>query len=212
MAKDTSRKKVRKNISRTFDRTPKVWLAQLTGLPKPSSDAFLRLRRDVLCLSRADASRLLRVARNTVWDWETDYRAPPFAAYLALRLVADAMRHHLSGDPWRSGVALAGYAAPYSEPVPLSAQPLDDPSRQFVSRRERAARLRARMAQFSTIYNAGYMVRDAMHGPDERRQDYAWRFLAVLQNEVKTCHDAEALIYAVADAITASPHGVPWEG
>jgi hypothetical protein len=81
----------------------------------------------------------------------------------------------------------------------------------YRSRRERAAELRERMACFSTIYNAGWLVRDAQSGPTQRLDEAMMRFVAVLLQEMRTCRDFEALIYAVADTITCSRHGVPWE-
>ena len=209
MAKDTSEKKARKDIPRTFDRRPKPWLRAITDLPKPTSETLLTLRRDVLNLSRADAAKVLRVARNTVWDWETDYRRAPFSAFLALRLLANEMRQHLSGDPWRN--------RPFDVPANVPAAPAEPRPpgylwKRFRTRRERAAQLRVRMSSFTTIYNAGWLVRDAQSSHEDRRQDLAWRFIAVLQNELRDCHDPEALIYAIADTIACSPHGLPWEG
>jgi hypothetical protein len=80
------------------------------------------------------------------------------------------------------------------------------------SPRARAAKLRLRMAQFSRIYNAAYMVRYAQHGRPERRLEYVQKFVAVLEREIQRCEDPEALIFAVADALTAFPTGLPWEG
>src|SRR5689334_16630493 len=82
----------RKRVPRTFDRHPKPWLKQFLEFDDLTSERMLNVRRDVLNLSRADAARLLRVARNTIWDWETGYRRAPFSAYLALRLIADSVR------------------------------------------------------------------------------------------------------------------------
>ena len=67
------------------------------------------------------------------------------------------------------------------------------------------------MHKFSEIYNAGWAVRNAYFGPDQRRHDMMMRFLAALLLALQTSQDYEALIYAVADTLTASPHGVPWE-
>lgn len=80
------------------------------------------------------------------------------------------------------------------------------------SRRARAAALRERMQFFSAIYNAAWMVRDSQHGSADRRDLCIRRFVAVLIRELRDCRDPEALIFAVADSITASALGVPWEG
>lgn len=81
----------------------------------------------------------------------------------------------------------------------------------YRSRRERAAELRERMAFFTAIYNAGWLVRDAQYGPTERLEQSVMRFVAALLLEMRTCSDFEALIYAAADTLTCSRHGVPWE-
>jgi len=81
----------------------------------------------------------------------------------------------------------------------------------FRSRRERAAEIEERMHRFSAIYHAGWLLRDAYFGPTQRRQQYVMDFLAALLNELRATQDYEALIYAVADTLTASRHGVPWE-
>ncbi len=78
--------------------------------------------------------------------------------------------------------------------------------------RRRAAELRARMAGFCDIYNAAWMVRYFQHGDSARREKAARDLCQVLANELTKCTDPEALIFAVADSITCSPHGLPWEG
>lgn len=78
--------------------------------------------------------------------------------------------------------------------------------------RRRAADLRARMAGFSGIYNAAWMVRYSQCGDSARRERAARDFCQVLAKELTKCTDPEALIFAVADSITCSPHGLPWEG
>lgn len=82
----------------------------------------------------------------------------------------------------------------------------------WMSRRERAAQVRERMQRFSAIYNAGWLMRDTYFGPAQRREQYAVRFIAVLLQEMRSTRDYEALLYAVADALTCSSLGVPWEG
>jgi hypothetical protein len=98
---------------------------------------------------------------------------------------------------------------------PIIRAPSDLPPVHFAgryrSRRERAAELRERMACFAAIYNAGWLVRDAQYGSTERVQQSVMRFVAVLLQEMRSCNDFEALIYAVADTLTCSRHGVPWE-
>lgn len=74
-----------------------------------------------------------------------------------------------------------------------------------------AAKLRARMFAFSDIYNAAWMVRYYQLGGDLVRQQAIEKFCAALLHELETTKDREALIYAVADSITCSPHGLPWE-
>lgn len=81
----------------------------------------------------------------------------------------------------------------------------------FRSRRERAAEMQERMYQFQEIYNAGWAVRNAYFGPDQQSHKMMMLFLAALLRALRTPQDYEALIYAVADTLTASPHGVPWE-
>lgn len=78
--------------------------------------------------------------------------------------------------------------------------------------RQRAADLRERMATFGGIYHAAWMVRYFQHGDPARRKKAAVDFCQVLMAELPKCTDPEALIFAVADSITCSPHGLPWEG
>jgi len=79
------------------------------------------------------------------------------------------------------------------------------------NRRERAAELRERMAVFAAIYNAGWLVRDSYFGSRQLNDQRILQFVAVLISELRDCRDAEALMFAVADALTASKHGVPWD-
>ncbi len=87
----------------------------------------------------------------------------------------------------------------------------DDEGSGYESPRTRAAKLRARMLQFHRIYNAAWMVRYAQFGRADYRQEKIDKFVAVLKKELEQCDDTEALIYAVADALTAYPRGCPWE-
>ena len=82
----------------------------------------------------------------------------------------------------------------------------------YESSRVRSAKLRARMMRFNKIYNAAWMVRHAQHGTPEQREAKVREFINVLRRELEKCRDPEALIFAVADSITAFPHGLPWEG
>jgi hypothetical protein len=68
------------------------------------------------------------------------------------------------------------------------------------------------MLTFSPIYNAAAMLRDSWHGSSARR-DVCVRILAavIVQELQREGCDAEAAVYAVADAICCSPLGTPWE-
>lgn len=104
--------------------------------------------------------------------------------------------------------------------VPLAAQKLialrvggawstsDEPRE---SARVRAEKLRARMLQFRDVYNGAYFVRMAQHGAPEYRREKVAAFTATLRRVLTNCRDEEALIYAVADALTAYPRGLPWD-
>jgi DNA-binding transcriptional regulator YiaG len=249
----TSVKPKRKKLPRTFDRSPKPWMQPVLELPKHTSGEMLAVRREVLGLSRADAARLLRVARNTIWDWETGYRSAPFSAYALLRVLADQGRHRgAAPDPTAGAIsvplALEARAVRLEshrkyargELAPLGINPATGKRRQstgrypksgflspilkpddstprvslegrFKSRRERANELRDRMARFSAIYNAGYMVRNAYFGLDARQEDTVKQFIAVLLSELRSTSDYTACLFAVADALYASPSGVPWD-
>lgn len=80
------------------------------------------------------------------------------------------------------------------------------------SPRQRAAALRQRMMRFSTVYNAGWHIRYCLHGDPKRLAEAAAKFCEVIANEIASATDKEALIYAIADTVTCSPYGVPWEG
>ena len=67
------------------------------------------------------------------------------------------------------------------------------------------------MRAFAAIYNAGWYVRDAYWGPDQRRREKVMDFIAALIQELRETDDYEALLFSVADALYASPLGVPWE-
>ncbi len=76
----------------------------------------------------------------------------------------------------------------------------------------RAVKLRGRMSQFNAIYQAAWMVRYTQHSRADIRQAKVDAFMRALKIEMEHCRDPEALMFAVADAITAFPYGVPWEG
>lgn len=76
----------------------------------------------------------------------------------------------------------------------------------------RAVKLRARMSKFSEIYHAAWMVRYTQHSIPEVRQAKVEKFMHALRSAMENCRDPEALMFAVADAITSFPYGVPWEG
>lgn len=78
-------------------------------------------------------------------------------------------------------------------------------------RRERAAELQARMLKNSRIYNAAYMVRHRYFMRDANRQASVDQFIAVVLEELSKTADPEACLFAIADALYCSPHGVPWE-
>jgi hypothetical protein len=81
-----------------------------------------------------------------------------------------------------------------------------------MGRRQRAAALEARMLKFSGIYNSAALLRDSWHGSDVRRQACAQTLAeVVLQALQQTECDAEAALYALADALCCSPLGTPWE-
>ena len=83
--------------------------------------------------------------------------------------------------------------------------------RRFVSRRQRAMELEARMLKLSSIYNAAALLRDSWHGPAARRMHCAKQWAEVVAQELQRGSDPEAAVYAVADALYCSPLGVPWE-
>lgn len=76
----------------------------------------------------------------------------------------------------------------------------------------RAVKLRARMSKFSAIYQAAWMVRYTQHSNPEVRQAKVEMFMRTLRSAMEKCRDQEALMFAVADALTSFPYGVPWEG
>lgn len=82
---------------------------------------------------------------------------------------------------------------------------------QWESPRQRAAQVRRRMAAFHAVYNAAWHVRAAYFGRPEARQRRVLALADAVRHELAATDDPEALLYAIADALTNSPHGVPWE-
>jgi transcriptional regulator with XRE-family HTH domain len=78
-----------------------AWSQPYMQIRQADGEEFFQLRRHVLQLSRADVARLLRVAKNTVWDWETGRTRLPFCAFFALRLIAESLRFRLASEAWR---------------------------------------------------------------------------------------------------------------
>jgi hypothetical protein len=99
----------------------------------------------------------------------------------------------------------------HSRLLPVIDAPAVSLEGRFRSRRERAAELHERMLKFSAIYNAGWLVRDAYFGSDQRQHDAVMAFIAVVLQELRTTQDYEACLFAVADTLTCSAHGLPWE-
>jgi hypothetical protein len=87
----------------------------------------------------------------------------------------------------------------------------NDDGKSCESPKMRAVKLRARMLQFNGIYNAAWFVRMAEHGAPDYRAEKVARFLNALKRELENCRDPEALIFAIADSLTAFPRGLPWE-
>lgn len=79
------------------------------------------------------------------------------------------------------------------------------------SPRQRAAKLRVRMNKFSSIYNAAWMVRHYQRTSLKGLENAINDFCVVLARELERAADKEALLYAVAESLTISPYGVPWE-
>lgn len=78
--------------------------------------------------------------------------------------------------------------------------------------RQRAAALKIRMASFSGIYNAGWLMRYTVHGAHSQRQKAIHDFCEAVAVAFQQSDDKEALLYAIADTLTCGPHGLPWEG
>jgi hypothetical protein len=104
-------------------------------------------------------------------------------------------------------------SAKHKRPAAAERLPLTRGQDEYVGPRQRAAALRERMARFRKVYNAAWFVRNASASFNPQyRQDKATLFWNAVLHELKDCDDQEALVYAVADAITAFPRGMPWEG
>lgn len=79
------------------------------------------------------------------------------------------------------------------------------------SPRQRAVKVRLRMNEFRSIYNAAWMVRHYQHSSGKPLEKAIDDFCVVLARELDQATDKEALLYAVADSLTISPYGVPWQ-
>jgi len=80
-----------------------------------------------------------------------------------------------------------------------------------IGKRARAAALQERMLRFAGVYNAACLLRHAWHGREARRQECAEALVREFLKAIEQTEDHEALLYAVADALYASPFGTPWE-
>jgi len=97
----TARSKKRVNRMPAHDAYVAAWAQPYMQIRQASGEEFFQLRRYILQLSRADVARLLRVAKNTIWDWETCRTRLPFSAYFSLRLIAESLRFRLASEAWR---------------------------------------------------------------------------------------------------------------
>lgn len=86
-----------------------------------------------------------------------------------------------------------------------------DPGAMGNSPRQHAAKLRIRMNKFSSIYNAAWMVRHYQRTSGKGLEKAINDFCVALARELERAADKEALLYAVAESLTISPYGVPWE-
>jgi hypothetical protein len=111
---------------------------------------------------------------------------------------------------WQRGKARAPAAA--AKLIALRLGGVLDPHEEHrESSRTRAIKLRARMLQFHDVYNAAWSVRASQHGAPAYRRQKVENFMVVLRRALEHCGDDEALIFAVADSLTAFVHGLPWE-
>jgi transcriptional regulator with XRE-family HTH domain len=97
----TARSRKRVNRTPPHDAYVAAWSQPYMQIRQADGEEFFQLRRHVLQLSRADVARLLRVAKNTVWDWETGRTRLPFCAFFALRLISESLRFRLASEAWR---------------------------------------------------------------------------------------------------------------
>lgn len=146
-----------------------------------------------------ERARLLRDMRN-------DYDRKRASGELALLQKDPATGKRPTGTGRRPRT---GWRSPILKPELMPGAPSSEG--RFRSRRERANELRERMAQFPAIYNAAYMVRDAYFGPDARRQRMVKALIVAMYDALRSSDDCEAILFAVADALYASPSGVPWD-
>jgi DNA-binding transcriptional regulator YiaG len=76
------------------------WQTPINEL-KCDAGAFYTLRRHVLNLNRLQTARLLRVAVNSVLNWEHGTHPVPFPAFLALHMIAQSLQYHFADTAWR---------------------------------------------------------------------------------------------------------------
>jgi len=82
----------------------------------------------------------------------------------------------------------------------------------FINKRQRALELQARMLAFPSVYNSACVLRHAWHGSAVRREQCARALADAVAKELqRDAVDYEALLYAIADSLYASPLGTPWE-
>ena len=111
---------------------------------------------------------------------------------------------------WQQGKSRASAAAAKLLALRLGGV-LDPHEEHRESSRARAIKLRARMLQFHNIYGAAWHVRASQHGAPDYRRRKVENFMVELRRALEHCGDDEALIFAIADSLTAFPHGLPWE-
>lgn len=84
-----------------------------------------------------------------------------------------------------------------------------------LGRRQNKAAMVERMRKHHRIYNAACLLRDAWgyHDAGSGRRLNCAKALgdAVLEALREPHHDIEAILYALADSLTCSPLGTPWE-
>lgn len=94
------------------------WRAHNAGLAarvsdlRASADDFLRLRRYMLNMNRAQAARVLRVDHDSIYNWETGKHRLPFPVYLALHLLHESVAYKFADEAWRDWRIVQRYDTP----------------------------------------------------------------------------------------------------